>query len=322
MRYDRILAHLAGAPWLIEPNAARQLAAILNRRMRDGGTPPEAVEEARAIAAARDQRKAKARPMNVAFVPLYGIMTQRADLFMEVSGLLSTDQLRQMIDDAAADPNVEAIVMDVDSPGGSVHGTEELARSVAAAAAKKKTFAVANSTAASAAYYVASQASELVVTPGGWVGSVGVVWMHVDESEALKLNGQVVTVVATSPKKAAGVDPGPLSPAGRQHMEEIVAGYYDQFVKAVARGRNVSQARVRGEFGDGGMVLADQAVKLGMADRVATLDEVLSRYGLSTADLTPVGEGPTAPSGRRKARSQARPAGSVGCRGPEASLTA
>lgn len=290
MPYERILAAVAGQPWAIEPAAGRQLAAILNRRMHEGKASPEGLAEAREIAAGRQKRKAKAPPGGVALIPLYGVMVQRADWFMETSGMLSTDQIGQLVDQAAADPGIEAIVMDVDSPGGSVFGTEELARKVTAAAKQKKTIAVANSMAASAAYYVASQASELVVTPGGLVGSIGVVVFHTDESEKLKMAGESVTVVGSSETKIAGADPGPLSPAGRAHLESIVSGYFDLFVKAVARGRNTTQTRVREEFGDGGMVLAEAAVKRGMADRVGMLDDVLGRYGLSTADVSPAAE--------------------------------
>jgi signal peptide peptidase SppA len=287
MRYERILAAVAATPWAIEPNKGRELAALLSRRAT--GTPASESElvAAATARAASQSRKSKARPGGIAVIPLHGVMMQRADWFMEACGMLSTDQVTQLVGQAADDPSVEAIVLDVDSPGGSVFGTPELAAKVSAAAKQKKVIAVANSMAASAAYYVASQASEVVVTPGGMCGSIGVVMMHVDESKALEMAGQVVTVLATSDTKKGGIDPGPLSPAWKGHLESLMTGYFDQFVRAVADGRNVSQKKVKEEFGDGGVLLAEAAVRVGMADKVATLDDVLGRYGLSVADVSP-----------------------------------
>lgn len=286
MRYERILAEITSAPWMIERTAGERMFDLISRRVSGHTATAADLATAAGVRAARDQRKAKDKPRGVAVLPLYGPMVKRADLFSEVSGLASTDQIAAWVDAAAADPNIKAIIIDVDSPGGSVHGTEELAQRITAATKAKKVIAVANATAASAAYYVASQASELVVTPSGWVGSVGVLWTYLDDSEQEKKAGVTRVVVATSETKAQNGG-GPLTPAGRAEMEQVVAGYYEQFVRAVARGRNVSQTTVRDNFGGGGMVLADKAVKLGMANRVGTLEDVLGRYGMSSADLTP-----------------------------------
>src|SRR5262249_51729117 len=153
-----------------------------------------------------------------------------ADWFMETSGILSTEQVGQLVDQAADDPSVEAIILDVDSPGGSVFGTEELAGKLADATKQKKVIAVANAVAASGAYYVASQARELVVSPSGQVGSIGVFMMHVDRSEELRQAGLTVTFVASSQRKVAGNQYSPLDPVGRDEMEQQVSGYYDLFV--------------------------------------------------------------------------------------------
>ncbi len=283
MRYQRILAEVAGLPWAIEPAKGQAIAAFLTRKA-NGETIPEP-EVAAAVAQKRP--KAKARAGEVAVIGMYGVMVQRADVFAEISGAVSTEAVGRMLDDAAADPGVTAVVLDIDSPGGSVHGTAELGAKVAALAKSKKVTAVANATAASGAYWVASQASELVVTPSGWVGSIGCYQMHVDRSEELRAAGVAVTLISAGERKTAGNEYAPLDAAGREEIAGWVQGYYDQFVRAVAAGRKVSMTRVREGFGRGGMVLAEAAVKEGMADRVGTLDDVLGRYGLSAADVTP-----------------------------------
>jgi signal peptide peptidase SppA len=284
---------MTAQPWAIEQRAGHLLADLITRRVNG-----ERVAEAAPGAAAKAGKKGKPKPTAVAVIPLHGVMVQRADWYDELFGFVGSAQVGQAVDEAAADPEVEAIVLAVDSPGGSVFGTHELAAKVAAAAKRKRVVAVADAMAASAAYYVASQASELVVTPSGMVGSVGVYTMHVDRSQELAKYGIKVTLVSSTPEKVAGNQFEPLGDLGLSQQADIVQGYYKQFVKAVADGRRVSQAEVRDTFGKGGVVLADEAVRRGMADRVATIDDVLGKWGLSSADLTPAAAGETAPSAK------------------------
>ncbi len=211
------------------------------------------------------------------------MLVQRTDWLSEFFGEVGSEDLGRVISAAADDSEIDAIVLDIDSPGGSVYGTSELGAKIAAAAAKKKCIAVADSMAASGAYWIASQASELCVTPGGEVGSIGVFVLHVDQSKALDEMGIKVTPVSAGKYKTAGNRFQPLSEEGLAQMQQVVDDYYTQFVKAVAKGRGVSQQKVRDGFGQGGMMRADAAVAEGMADRVCTLDDVLSRYGSAVA---------------------------------------
>lgn len=288
MLYERILAAVAGTPWAIEPSKGQVVADILNRKLKGESAPRSDLDRWYEIEAARrEEQKAKRKQGTVALIPLYGVMTQRADFFTEMSGMSSTEQVGRLVDEAANDPSIQAIVMDVDSPGGSVFGVAELADKIAAATTQKKVIAVCNSVMASAAFWVGSQASELVITPSGEIGSLGVYMMHVDRSEELKAMGRTVSFVSAGERKVAGNQYEPLSTIGRSHMEELVQGNYDQFLRAVAKGRGTSQTKVREGFGKGGMVLAEAAVKEGMADKIATLDQVLSRYGVTMAEVAP-----------------------------------
>jgi signal peptide peptidase SppA len=283
MRYERILAAVAAQPWAIEPTKAEVIAAFLTRKV--GGEDIPDAEVAAAVA----QKRPKGRPRagSVAVVPLFGVMMQRADMIDQMSGATSTEAVGRAVDEAAADPSVEAVILDIDSPGGSVFGVPELAAKVAAAAKQKKVIAVADSLAASGAYWVASQASELVVTPGGQVGSIGVINMHVDSSKAMEAAGRTVTVVRAGERKVLNHPLQPLSALGLEEMQASVNDYYAMFVRSVAGGRRVSQTAVRDGFGRGGMLRADGAVKEGMADRVATLEDVLARFGVSASDVAP-----------------------------------
>jgi signal peptide peptidase SppA len=194
--------------------------------------------------------------------------------------MTSTDEVAAAVRRAAADSNVTSIVLLVDSPGGGVMGVQECADVVYAARKVKPVVAVADSLAASAAFWIASQASEVVVTPGGMVGSVGVVGVHEDHSEELAKEGVKVSLVSAGRFKTEANEYEPLDAAAREEMQKTCDAYYSMFVAAVARGRKVSVEKARGAaFGEGRVVMAADAVKRGMADRVATLYDVLAEIG-------------------------------------------
>ena len=131
--------------------------------------------------------------------------------------------------------------------------------------------------AASAAYWIASAASSLTVTPGGDVGSVGVYAMHVDYSRALDEAGITVNIVKAGKYKAEGSPFQPLDNAARDHLQDRVDAIHGRFVAALARNRDVSREAVRQDFGQGRLVSARDAVSRKMADRTATLENVLER---------------------------------------------
>jgi len=186
-----------------------------------------------------------------------------------------------------ADDNVGAIVLEIDSPGGSVFGIQELWDTIFSARGEKKVVAVANSYAASAAYYIASAAEEVVVTPSGAVGSIGVLTAHADMSKKLAEEGIDVTLISAGKFKTEGNQFEPLSAEGRDAMQDMVDGYYSAFVNAVAKGRDVKAADVRGGFGEGRVVTAANAKSEGMVDRVETLDSTIARLMSSTRAQRP-----------------------------------
>jgi signal peptide peptidase SppA len=192
-----------------------------------------------------------------------------------VFGGTSIQKLYQQFRAALEDKNVLSIVLDIDSPGGEVAGTRELANFIFQSRGRKKTIAVANGQALSAAYWLASAADELVVTQSGEVGSIGIVAVHDDISGALQQAGIKMSLIKAGRYKTDGNPFEPLSETARGDMQSKVSAVYDWFVSDVARGRGVQQATVRNGFGCGFSLLANDAVRQGMADRVATLDETL-----------------------------------------------
>lgn len=213
----------------------------------------------------------------IAVVPVMGVLAQRMNLMSAMSGGTSTESLGATIDNLVSDRGVKSIVLNIDSPGGSVFGIPELADKMIRAREEKRIVAVANATAASAAYWLASQASELVVTPSGRVGSIGVIAAHTDESKAEEMKGVKTTYITAGEFKGEGFRP--LTDESQAALQKEVNSYYGMFTAAVAKGRGTTQHRVESDFGKGRTVLARDALAAGMVDRVATLEQTLRRLG-------------------------------------------
>jgi HK97 family phage major capsid protein len=278
-RIDRILRAVCATPWAILPEKLDAICEFLT--LRANGQRFTAAEVQARIGEGR--RDAPAQPGGIAVLPLYGVISHRIHMVEDISGPggTSTEKFGQQLDAALADPSVSAIVLDIDSPGGSVEGVEELAAKILGARGQKRITAVANSLAASAAYWIASAADELVVTPSGMLGSIGVFTVHTDVSEAAADAGLKFTLISAGKYKVEGNMYEPLSEEARAATQEMVDEYYGAFVRGVAKGRDVSVSDVRQGFGQGRVVPARKALALGMADRVATLEQVLAKLGAS-----------------------------------------
>ncbi|MCJ2030921.1 S49 family peptidase [Methylobacterium sp. J-043] len=283
---DHILAAAASQPWAVMPEKLAEIRAFLALRA-DGVRFTPAEIEAR-IGAGRTGQPAAA-PGAVAVIPVIGFMSQRATMLGEISGGggTSTERVGAMFRRALADPNVKAIVLEVDSPGGGVFGVRELADEIRAARGRKPIVAQVNSLAASAAYWITTAASEVVVTPGAEVGSIGVYSVHDDLSGMLDKAGISKSYISAGEFKVEGNPLGPLTAEARDYRQKRVNETYTDFVSDVAKGRGTTPARVRAEFGKGRTVGAREAVRLGMADRVATMQDTLRRLGGGQAAAAP-----------------------------------
>ena len=175
-----------------------------------------------------------------------------------------------------ASSEVGSIVLDIDSPGGVASGIAEMADEIRSARGSKKVVAVANHSAASAAYWLASAADELVVTKSGRVGAIGVYTAHENHAAQLAAEGVQTTLVSAGKFKTEGNPFEPLGDEARAHMQEMVDDMYGMFVASVAKGRGVSVNEVRNGFGQGRLEMGRKAVALGMADRVGSIDQVVS----------------------------------------------
>jgi signal peptide peptidase SppA len=270
------IVYLSGRPWAVTPEIAALGAELLGA---EGTAALRRIAEIHAavgtaVAAAGDGLRRSAG--QVAVLPIVGLLTHRGGM-VESARTTSTAAVGEAVSALAADPAVASIVLEVDSPGGEVAGTIEAGDVIRAAARSKPIVAIANSYAGSSAYWLASQASELFVTPSGQVGGIGVFSAHEDQSKAIEAKGRRVTLISAGKYKTEGNPYEPLGDEARAARQATVDHYYGLFVKAVARGRGVAPEAVREGFGQGRMVAAQAAVEQGMADRVGTLDDAIRR---------------------------------------------
>lgn len=269
-----VLSTATATPWAILPEKLEAIRDVLSLHAEGGSFTSEEI-------AARVGDKRTAAPSDrmagsVAVIPLYGSIFPRANMMTEMSGATSLASWVQRFQAAANNPDVSAIVIDTDSPGGVTSGVTEAADAIFAARQQKPVIAVANTLMASAAYWLGSQADLVVASPSADVGSVGVYAMHVDASRQLANDGLEATIIKAGRFKAEGNPYEPLSPEARAEMQARVDETYGQFVKALARGRGVSEAAVKTQFGEGRVLSAPRALAAGMVDRVATLDQIVA----------------------------------------------
>jgi len=276
---SRVLNAARQTPWAILPEKLAEIQAVLLARL--SGAEISAEDRAAYIKAA-DERQRYQQQGAVAVIPVFGVIAQRMGLMGAMSGGTSTEGLTKQIREAAADPSIASIVLNVDSPGGSVSGLPELHAEIMAAREAKPVVASANATMASAAYYIGSAASEVAITPSGRAGSVGVIAMHIDDSAALEQDGIKVTYITAGKFKSEANPHEPLTEEARAQLQSDVDKYYAMFVRDVAKGRGISIADVKSNFGEGRMLLAQDAKAAGMVDRIETLDQTIARLSRSS----------------------------------------
>ena len=281
---QHFLAACLSTPWALQPDRLAAYATVLARhsggQQRSAGP---ALDQAGALIEAAAPRAAGARSGAIAVIPVIGTIMQRASMMQLCDGGTSTQAISQALRQAQADETCSAIILEIDSPGGSVYGIAELAAEIRAST--KPVTAIANSLAASAAYWLGTAAGEFFVTPGGEVGSIGVWMAHEDVSQALSESGVGVSLVSAGKYKTEGNPYGPLDPEARDFMQSRVDDYFGAFTRDVAKGRDVQIDAVRNGMGQGRVLGASQAKAEKMIDGVMTFDQVLRHVQRGAAPM-------------------------------------
>lgn len=221
-------------------------------------------------------------PPGVVVIPIHGTLVRRTVGLEAESGLTSYAGLAAQLDAAIGNPEASAILLDIDSPGGESGGVFDLADRIRVASQIKPVWAVANDMAFSAAYALASAASRVYVSRTGGVGSIGVIAMHVDQSEKDAQDGVHYTAVFAGDCKNDLNPHEPISSEAHAFLKAEVNRIYGLFVETVARHRDIEPSAVRDT--EAGLFFGQAAVAMGLADAVGTFDDALAQL---LASLSP-----------------------------------
>lgn len=266
------LRHYRHSAWSVVPEMLPRIADAFRRGATER-TDAEIIPEPGAALGSRVQSTG-----GVAVIPLKGLITKRPSfislLFGGGGGLQS---FRSAFREALGSEEIGSILIDIDSPGGSTDLISETAAEIRAARGTKPVIAISNTLAASAAYWIAAQADEIIVTPSGEVGSIGVFAVHEDWSGFNEAMGVMPTYVSAGRFKTELNPDEPLSEEAKAALQATVDEFYELFVIDVAAGRGASVDAVRNGYGEGRVVTAQRAVALGMADRVETYEATVAR---------------------------------------------
>ena len=271
------------SPWAIVPTKLDEITAIYDRHLR-GEKIDIAAIEARVGKPMQNEPARYVVQNGVALVPVDGVLAKKANMFMQISGAMSMQMIGAEFQKALNDPAVTAVVLVVDSPGGTVDGTQDLARAVYdARGGAKPVVAWVDGMMASAAYWVGSAADAIFVGANtDAIGSIGVAMQHVERSAADAQEGIKRTDIYAGKYKRIASDAAPLSKEGKAYLQDQVDGLYKVFVDAVAQQRGVSVDAVLSNMADGRIFLGQQAIDAGLVDGASTLQALVAQLSSGT----------------------------------------
>ena len=264
---------LFGVPWAMVPAQLEVLGDVVDAWCAGTNVPM----------LAQDAPAARVLSGGVAVLPVLGAVGHRMNMMSEMSGGTSLQQLLGNYRAMMADDAVGAILLEIDSPGGTTSGLAETVDEMRSFRGRKPVVALANTMMASAAYWLGSVADHVMATPSAHVGSIGVYTLHQDASAAYEDAGVKNTLISAGEFKAEASEFEPLSDNARMHVQALVNHAYDQFVAAVAENRGVSENLVREGYGKGRVLPASAALSAGLVDSVGTFDDAV-RLAFSKAE--------------------------------------
>jgi protease IV len=208
----------------------------------------------------------------VALIRLSGGIQETTTTGLFSAGGISPQVVEDRLDLAQEDPSVRAIVLRIESPGGTVGASQQIAELVAEA--KKPVVISMADVVASGGYYISSQADRIVAQPGTLTGSIGVIWATIDPAGLLKKLGVKLDAITAGKHKDMFL-PGRLNRERRKIVQRLVDDMYDQFVSDVAQGRSLNEADVR-ELATGELYTGEQALELGLVDSTGYLEDAIN----------------------------------------------
>jgi len=277
MRFAQLTKELFCKPCLITPQMHAEISKIFMQHVtglahEDGGV---AAQASKLFAAGRSADKLPEGLMqtqgDIAVINISGPITQRLSSFMkEMCGMTDLDDMTRAFKDAEASPRIRGIILNIDSPGGSVTGVPEFGNMVANCS--KPVVAYTDSMCDSAAYWIAAGAKEIVAAESASVGCIGVYMAYLDQSKRMEMNGLDVELFKTGTFKGMGYPGTSLTEEHRALLQAEVDDIHQWFTGHVSAHRQVSGE----DTFEGQDFTGREALKRGLIDMVGSFDDAMN----------------------------------------------
>lgn len=281
-----LASRLYGTPLLIARPKLEVILGVVARKLA-GDTlatpPPDALMRSDNV---------QITATGIAQIPILGTLVRRSSYLGAASGLTSYHDIEAMAESAFADPQVKAVLLEIDSSGGEAGGVFDLAQRLRTLAQNsgKPLWAIADEAALSAAYALACAADRLWLTRTAEVGSIGVVAVHVDESAADAKAGMTYTFLHAGAHKVDGHPHAPLSEAVATDIQTDIDGLHSQFIDLVSAFRHLSPDAIRAT--EARVYRGEAALAVGLADQIGTPREALAALAHQLATTNPAATRP------------------------------
>ena len=266
-KFSHLSSLVFNKPLMVTQDYAETIAVVLSDRLNLD------VEGLQIKSDAKDQRAATTNK-GVAVIPIVGSVSHRSTGIEAMSGMTSYTTLQKQFEAAFNDPNVGSILMDIDSPGGSVAGAFDFRDYLMSKKGTKPVYALARDAMCSAAYLIGSTADKVYATQTARVGSIGVVAMHTDASGKMEKEGLKPTFISAGKFKTAGNPYEKLEGDKLKYLQDSVDESYDMFINAVADARGIDKKTIRDT--EARVYGGKKAVEIGLADGIRTYESVLA----------------------------------------------
>jgi len=276
------LLDILTSPWSICPEKMAEIRNIYSAHLRGPKIDWKEMQASVALIPGGDKQEEAYQVMNgVAVIPVKGVLTKGISFFSFLFGGSSLKQIGIAFQAALDDPLVKSILLDVDSPGGTLDGTEELGEAIFQARGQKPIIAYTDGSMTSGAYWIASAADEIYISGDTvLVGSIGVVATHIDYSKSEEMMGEKWTEITGGRYKRVYSAHRPLSDEGAATIQDQVDYFYLTFVNTIARNRGVDQEAALA-MADGKIFIGKQAMEVGLVDGVEAFSDLINSAEVS-----------------------------------------
>ena len=275
----RVLTALYCEPWLIQPEMHRRLCDITWAHVTGDAHVADGILAKFDDEVKKDGIGDVARDGDIAILSIGGVVGRKFSAFLNSSGVTSIDVMERIVKEAQSDPSIKGMVLDIDSPGGTVTGTPEAAETLAEFSREKSLVAYTGGLMASAAYWLSAPADAIFASPSADVGSIGVYAAMLDVSRAYENQGVHVELFKQGKYKAMGLQGTSLTDEQREYLQERVDGIGDWFRGYVQGNRPaVEESAMEGQT-----FMGRDALKVGLVDHIGTLADAVDYARKHTA---------------------------------------